>query len=56
MSYAKIKTSLRDHVFPRAAFSSLVSLLFHVLLLKPNSLGSGLVFPTLTVPPLFRNS
>jgi hypothetical protein len=45
-----------DHFPSRADFSSRVSLLFHVLLLKPSSLGKGLVFPTLILPPLFRNS
>ena len=46
----------QDHFLSRAFFSSLVSLLFQALLLKPNSLGSGFVLPTLTLPPLFRNS
>jgi hypothetical protein len=40
----------------RADFSSLVNLLFQALLLRPNSLGSGFVLPTLIFPPLFRNS
>ena len=44
------------HFPSRADFSSRVSLLFHVLLLKPSSLGKGLVFPTLIFPPFFRNS
>ena len=44
------------HLPSRADFSSRVSLLFHVLLLKPSSLGKGLVFPTLIFPPFFRNS
>ena len=44
------------HFPSRADFSSRVSLLFHALLLKPSSLGKGLVFPTLIFPPLFKNS
>ncbi len=46
----------QDYFLSRAAFSSLVSLLFQTFLLRPSSLGKGLVLPTLTSPPLFRNS
>lgn len=42
------------HFFAFADFSSLVSLLFQLLLLIPSSLGMGLVLPTLTFPPFSR--